>query len=144
MGEFFQESSNSKQQILMSVVESKLHLPVAHKVAPSDADMAPQFDLGKAPNIYYLFNVAAVTVCEHLCAQNQAVTITVIEQPGLAPGFNQINRAATRSLCLTIAATPATSFEQCSDVHTTAAASEALTVRIYFAQLDPTNSCGRS
>ena len=88
--------------------------------------------------------VAAVTVCEHLYVQNQAVTIPVIEQPGIAPGFNQINRAATRSLCLTIAATPATSFEQCSDVHTTAAASEALTVRIYFSQLSPTDSYERS
>jgi hypothetical protein len=75
----------------MSVVESKLHLPVAHKVAPSDADMAPQFDLGKAPNIYYLFNVAAVTVCEHLRVQNQAVEITISEQPGIASESVQIN-----------------------------------------------------
>lgn len=80
----------------MSVVESKLHLPVAHKVAPSDADMAPQFDLGKAPNLHYPFNVAAVTVCEHLCVQNQAVEITISEQPGIAPESVQINRTTTR------------------------------------------------
>ena len=80
----------------MSVVESKLHLPVAHKVAPSDTDMAPQCDLRKAPNIHYPFNVAAVTVCEHLRVQNQEVEITISEQPGIAPESVQINRTATR------------------------------------------------
>ena len=71
MGEPFQESTNKKQQILMAVVESKLHLlQVEHKVAPSDADMAPQFGLGKAPEILYPVNVAAVTVGEHLRVQN--------------------------------------------------------------------------
>lgn len=49
----------------MSVVESKLHLfQVEHKVAPSVADMAPQFGLGEAPEILYPVNVAAVTVGE--------------------------------------------------------------------------------
>ncbi|MCI0427577.1 MAG: hypothetical protein L0Z46_06145 [Nitrospiraceae bacterium] len=66
LGEFFQESTNQKQQILMSVVESELHLfQVEHKVVPSDADMAPQFGLGEAPEILYPVNVAAVTVGEH-------------------------------------------------------------------------------
>lgn len=49
----------------MSVVESKLHLfQVEHKVAPSVADMAPQFGLGEAPEILYPVNVAVVTVGE--------------------------------------------------------------------------------
>lgn len=81
----------------MSVVESDLHLiQVEHKVVPSDADMTPQFGLGKAPEIHYPFNVAAVTVCEHLRVQNQAVAITVSKQPSMALESIRINRAATR------------------------------------------------
>ena len=67
-------------------------------MAPSDADMAPQFGLGKAPEVFSPVNVAAVTVGEHLRLQNQAVEITVSEQPGIAPESVQINRAATRDL----------------------------------------------
>jgi len=99
LGELFQESTNQKQQILMSVIGSKLHLlQVEHNVAPSDADIAPQFGLGKAPVILYPINVAAVTAGEHLRVQNQAVAITVSEQPGIAPESIRINRAATRDL----------------------------------------------
>ena len=99
MGELFQESTNQKQQILMSVIESKLHLfQVEHNVAPSNADTAPQFGLGKSPEILYPVNVAAVTVGEHLRVQSQAVAITVSEQPDIAPGSIRMNRAAKRDL----------------------------------------------
>ena len=126
----------------MSVVESKLHLPVAHKVAPSDADMAPQFDLGKAPNIYYLFNVAAVTVCEHLRVQNQAVEITISEQLGIASESVQINRAATRDLLPdNLLQDHPHHIGDWSGLHTPAAASGAQTVRICLAQLSPTDGC---
>ena len=55
----------------MSAVESELHLiQVEHNVVPSDADRASQFGLGKAPEILYPVNVAAVTVGEHLRVQN--------------------------------------------------------------------------
>ena len=81
MGEFLQESTNQKQQILMSAVESELHLiQVEHNVVPSDADRASQFGLGKAPEILYPVNVLAVTVSEHLRVQNQAVAIIVTKQ----------------------------------------------------------------
>ena len=33
---------------------------------------------------------------EHLCVQNQAVEITISEQPGIAPESVQINRTTTR------------------------------------------------
>lgn len=73
MGELFQESTDQKQQTLMSVVESKIHLfQIEHKVAPSDADMAPQFGLGNVPEILYPVHVEAVTVGEHLHVQNPA------------------------------------------------------------------------
>ena len=68
----------------MSAVQSKLHLlQVEHNVASSDADMAPQVGLGKALEILYPVNVAAVTVGEHLRVPNQAVSATVSEQPGI-------------------------------------------------------------
>jgi len=44
-------------------------------VAPSDADIAPQFDLGKALEILYPVNAATVTVGDHLRVQNQAMAI---------------------------------------------------------------------
>ena len=71
-------------------------------MAPSDADIAPQFGLGKAPEVLSPVNVTAVTVGEHLRLQNQAVAITVSERPGIAPESVQINRAATRTFCLII------------------------------------------
>jgi hypothetical protein len=71
LGELFQKSTNQKQQIFRAMLESKLHLlQVEHKVVPSDADLAPQFGFGKAPEILYSVNVAAVTVGEYLRAQN--------------------------------------------------------------------------
>ena len=54
-------------------------------MAPSDADMARQFSLGKTPEILYTVNVAAVIVGVHLRVQNQAVAITVSEQHSIAP-----------------------------------------------------------
>ena len=77
----------------MALVDSQLHLfPVAHRVAPLYADMALQFRLGRAPEVFYPVNGSAVTVGEHLCFQHQAVAITVSEQPGIAPEFIRINR----------------------------------------------------
>ena len=46
--------------------------------------MAPQFGLGKAPEVLSPVNVTAVAVSEHLRVQNQAVAITVSEQRGIA------------------------------------------------------------
>jgi len=128
----------------MSVVESKLHLlQVEHKVAPSDADMTPQFGLDKAPEILYPVNVAAVTMGEHLRVQNQAVAITVSEQPGIAPESIRINRAATRDLLPdNLPPHHLHHIGLWSGVHTPAAASGAQTVRISLAQLGPTDGCG--
>jgi hypothetical protein len=49
--------------------------------------MAPQFGLGKAPEVLSPVNVAAVSVGEHLRLQNQAVEITISEQPGIRSGI---------------------------------------------------------
>jgi hypothetical protein len=146
LGEPFQESTNQKQQILMAVVESKLHpLQVEHKVAPSDADMAPQFGLGKAPEILYPVNMTAETVGEHLRVQNQAVAITVSEQPGIAPESIRINHAATRDLLLdNLPQHHPHHIGHWSGVHTPAATSGTQTVRICLAQLSPTDGCGLS
>jgi hypothetical protein len=144
LGELFQESTNQKQQILMSVIESKLHLfQVEHNVAPSNADMTPQFGLGKSPEILYPVNVAAVTVGEHLRVQNQAVAITVSEQPGIAPGSIRMNRAAKRDLLPdNLPQHHQHHIGHWSGVHTPAATSGSQAVRICLAQLGPTDGCG--
>jgi hypothetical protein len=106
--------------------------------------MAPQFGLGKAPEVLSPVNVAAVSVGEHLRLQNQAVEITVSEQPGIAPESVQINRAATRDLLrddLPRRRHPH-HIGHWSGVHTPAAASGAQTVRICLAQLGSTDGCG--
>ena len=127
----------------MSAVESKLHLlQVEHNVASSDADMAPQVGLGKALEILYPVNVAAVTVGEHLRVPNQAVAATVSEQPGIALGSIRANRAATRDLLPdNLLQHRPHHIGHWSGVHTPAAASWAKTVRICLARLGPTDGC---
>lgn len=115
----------------MALVDSQLHLfPVARKVAPSYADMALQFRLGRAPEGLYPVNGSAVTVGEHLCIQHQAVAITVSEQPGIAPEFIRINRTPRRHH-------HPPHIGHCSGVHTPAAASRPQTKRIGLAKLNP-------
>ena len=100
--------------------------------------MAPQFGLGKAPEVLSPVNVAAVTVGEHLCVQNQAVEITISEQPGIAPESVQINRAATRDLLPdNLLQHHPRYIGHWSGVHTPDAASGAQRVRICLAQLGP-------
>jgi len=77
----------------MPVVESKLHLlQVVHKVAPSDADMARQFGLDKAPEILYPVNVAAVTVGVHPRVRNQAVAIDAWPTVARLAGTSNTNK----------------------------------------------------
>jgi len=100
--------------------------------------MALQFGLGKAPEVLSPVNVMAVAVGEHLRVQNQAVEITISEQPGIAPESIRINRAATRDLLPdNLLQHHPHHIGHWSGVHTPAAASGAQTVRICLAQLGP-------
>lgn len=93
--------------------------------------MAPQFGLGKAPEVLSPVNVMAVAVGEHLRVQNQAVAITVSEQRGIAPESIRINRAATRDLLPdNLPQHHPHHIGHWSGIHTPAAASGAQTVHI--------------
>ncbi len=64
--------------------------------------MAPQFGLGKAPEVLSPLTVTAVAVGEHLRVQNQAVAITVSEQQGIAAGSIRIIVLPRETFCLII------------------------------------------
>lgn len=84
--------------------------------------------------------MAAVTGGEHLRVQNRQRRYLVSEQRGIAQEFIRVNSTATRDLLPdNLQQHRPQHIGHWSGVHTPAAASEGKTVRIYRAQLGPTD-----